>query len=206
MEHCFYCNDEGRTKEDPYRCSYCGREYNKIHKILTNSDSLFIPSWSTNTDWEENFINTNTSNEPNPQIKKRNEMWAKSLLQLLENLRRNKLKASECYYIYAPPKSDVDKWSYEMLKTASELGYKTSSVLDITDINEYYKEITEDYLLIIRISDYKLKENIQKLNYIIPKRKSLDLVTILTSTLPYSYASTNIVYPAFENPLILEKI
>ena len=39
--------------------------------------------------------------------------------------------------------------------------------------------------LVIRVTDFKIKENIEKLNYLLPFRASKDLGTIIVSTIPY---------------------
>lgn len=206
MEHCYYCNDEGRTKEDPYRCKYCGREYRRVNENNLKPVEFIIPNKIiADKNWEENFVKNNTDSEPVPKLKERYKLWAQSLLRLLENMRLDVMQQGSTFYISAKPGSMVENWCYEMLNVAHNKGYKISKIVDIADIDETYTEIKEDYLMIIRISDFNLKNNIQKLNYIIPERESNNLITILMSTVPYSFATSSMPYPSFTRPILLEK-
>lgn len=206
LKHCYYCNDEGRTKEDPYKCKHCGREYRRLNDENLNQVEFLIPNKVLmNKEWEESFVKRNIESESTPRLQERYKLWAQSLLRVLENMRSDTMQQGSTFYISAPPGSMVDNWCYEMLDTAYKKGYKVNNIIDITDIDEGYSEIKEDYLMIIRVSDFNLKDNIQKLNYIIPERESRNLITIFTATMPYSFATSSMTYPGFTRRILLEK-
>lgn len=207
-EHCYYCNNTGQTKEDPYKCKYCGREYKRDSGTMIKSSSIYIPNEYNLQEWDSNKFISITATDPNPEILEHKRKWAEAMVKLLDIISKWELPKFT-YYITAKRGSGITRWSYKVLSLIESLGYEVHTIIDINDINledEEFLYLLKDYKgLILRLTDYNLDTNIKKLNYIIPAREQLDLLTIIISVVPYEITTNRNGFQSYEKPIVLDK-
>ena len=211
---CPFCANTGRTKEDQFKCKHCGRTYNRSGECPQVSATRYVQNKYTVEMWDDKrfLLEGTQSGGYIKDLYNEKELesilpWREALLKIKENL---SVGLADYYtlYIRIAPNSEALRWcnrvlmeqEFKLSNAVSEI--KPLLELDLED-KECQKMIREVKVLIIRIDNYKLDENLPKLNYIISTRESFDLVTILLSNLPYKDTFGKLQSSLFERPQIL---
>lgn len=212
IEDCMYCGNTGRTKEDPFKCSHCGREYRTLNRITKPIlENVYIPERYRNDLW-----NLETYNEYidkmglNKKTFDNFKKWGLVLNLMLENLKLKKLSKIDFLYVSAGSNSGIRRWAYTFLSLGEYYGYKVSSIIDLNDIdlnNPDDNELIENVdILVLRLTNFKLSENLEKLNYIQPKRSNKDKCTVIITKMNYNFISSVVSYQTFDEPILIQRM
>ena len=206
MANCLLCNGTGRTKDNPYKCDECGKEYELGPLLQVDNFGIYVPKeyrdelWDSEKSREGIVKKYETKAQRNEAIK-----W----VTILENIKKsieNKKPIPGAFYVSAPNGMGKTRWQYTIQTLAGSKGYQLHPITDVIDINMGMDQsdlLTAD-ILILRVTNYRVKDAMEKLNFILPKRRDRDLTTIIMSVLPYRYLETQIDYVSFEMDYIVE--
>lgn len=217
---CFFCNNEGRTKEDPYQCVHCGRKYDRGNLNTTIESKIYVPDKYKLTQWSsEEFIKQTDEHEIKRNISQNDlgsietiqkyvENWCKALIYICQTDPLDN-DLGKTFFVSAPAGSGVRRAMYYKLANLQKAGYDINDIFNSVDLDlENYDQlelIQKLPSIIINLVNYKLKEGLEKLNYIIPLREQYDRETIIFSTMPYNYIISKIDYISFAEPQKIEK-
>lgn len=211
IEDCMYCGNTGRTKEDPFKCSHCGREYRTLNRITKPTlENIYIPEKYRNELWNINEYNAYVDKMGlNKKTLENFKKWGLVLNLMLENLKLKKLSKIDFLYISAGNNSGIRRWAYTFLSLGEYYGYNVSGIKDLNDIdlnNSDDLDIIENSdILVLRLTNYKLIENLEKLNYIQPKRSSKDKCTVIITRINYNFITSIITYQTFDEPILIQR-
>lgn len=221
-EQCLYCAGTGRTKDNPMECKHCGAQFKMKSYTDLKGTKIFVPTKYRDSQWSsegmekyvKSFYGKQESdarvNEAINNIVVLNKIvelvtegktikgtvFITSPVQLLTN--KQSFGDKELH--------DIEKWSYTVMVNAEKAERNVLPVIDMVDTNlELNAEdiLTVD-ILTIKVNNYKLKETVEKLNYLIPKRDAKDLMTIIITTIPFSVITGNTDYMSFMPDLMIE--
>lgn len=211
IEDCMYCGNTGRTKEDPFKCSHCGREYRTLNRITKPTlENIYIPEKYRNDLWNINEYNAYVDKMGlNKKTLENFKKWGLVLNLMLENLKLKKLSKIDFLYISAGNNSGIRRWAYTFLSLGEYYGYNVSGIKDLNDIdlnNSDDLDIIENSdILVLRLTNYKLIENLEKLNYIQPKRSSKDKCTVIITRINYNFITSIVTYQTFDEPILIQR-
>ena len=184
MEYCMYCNNTGRTSKNPFKCENCGREFKRLPLDIVSTET-FIPKKYKSSLWDVRVLRHSYSKKYKLEEEiKATDSWLNILNSLLESLKSG-IIPPESFYIAAPKDNSKFRWVYTSILYAETSGFSSNDFIDLVDLNIEMDNIKYCDWLVIRVTDFKIKENIEKLNYLLPFRASKDLGTIIVSTIPY---------------------
>lgn len=210
-EECMYCANTGRTKEDPFHCSHCGRDYigpDLVTKPIL--ENVYIPKAYREDIWTlDSTIEKFKKDYSKGIILNNAKKWAEVLNLIIKYIKENKIHEMPFIYIASKDKAYLPSWIYTTMTYAEKSGYSVDGILDLIDINldsiEDRNKMMSYDILFFRLSNYKVDESINKLNYIVENRIDKDKVTIIETRLPYDYLKAYSDYITFDKPLLVEK-
>ena len=189
-DECIYCGGTGRTAEDPYHCRHCGAEYRPyIENIQQNS--IIPKKYVEDFDIRRaiTFVN-NYILDKTMASKQREDM--ELLETILQEVKKGKVLNNSIYLSANKNLLEVYKlWLYNLIKYTELAGNTTSGIkflneLDVDDQDTLNIINTVDWL-IIQLNQYKVEEQLTKLDYILSKRAMQRLATITISNMPLIY-------------------
>lgn len=211
LEDCIYCANTGRTKDDPFHCKYCGRDYKGPDSVTKPIlENVYIPRKYRDNLWTlEECINKFKNDYSKGQILNNAKKWAEVLNLIIQYTTSNKIYEMPFIYIGSVDEAYLPGWTYTLMTYAEKSGYSVDGIIDLIDldidsIEERNKLMSYD-ILIIRLSNYKLEESLKKLNYIIPNRIDKDKMTVIETRLPFDYLKMYSEYITFDKPMLVEK-
>lgn len=201
MAICLKCNGSGRTSKDPFKCEDCGTEYKKtsINEVVNNS-GIYIPSKYREDIWDANKAKEgNRETYHNKEQIANADKWVDVLNSLMGSVEKKRLIPGT-FFVSAAQGSSKTRWAYALQLVAHANGFQIAQIVDAYDINMDMgvDDILDADILIVRITNYKVREVMEKLNYLLPKRRERDLTTVLLTTMPFNYLNTQIDYLSFE--------
>lgn len=183
-DHCLYCGDTGRTKENPWYCEHCGRKYKELNGTsevtMSELQGIYIPKRYRNKKFNINDIIDNIKLEYPLLNMKTIYIWLESLDTIVNKVVNKDLNHSQ---IIVSCISKLDyimySWVYFLLESSLRVGYSTTHLLNLVTINPKTFDSMYCDILFLELSEYCLKESMYKLDYICSVRNNFDLPTII---------------------------
>ena len=199
---CLNCGGTGRTKENPYHCDKCGKDYiedkvEKEHKIDLPA-SYFNKEYNKETFKEHidlYIIDNNLKIQLYNILDKLDDIYIniKKGNMFMNTLHLSGDKVIKELYII---------WIYSMIKQINLNRFTSSKILFLNDESledkDFLEKINTLDIVFLNITNYKLKETVEKLDHIIAKRKLLGKATVTISAIPANYLTSQIPYNSLD--------
>lgn len=196
---CIYCGNTGRTEESKDFCPHCGRVF-KLASI-GKENRIIIPE-KYKKELNREFID----NEMEKYIQdKQKAKEVKSKLNTLCEINDrvaigNMFKSS--IYISGDRRilEIIKSYVYSIVKNAEDNGYLCSDIIYLNELDININtslslsEITNKDLYIAYVPKIDLKNSVEKLDYILSKRTTLEKPTIVLSAMPLAYIKSIDMY------------
>ncbi len=182
---CRVCGGSGRTRTSLYNCPECGKKFVTEEEKENKSANLsLIPLKYRNFEWNDKEILK--------QLKKitglnNPETYINSLSVIYESFSNPDKIPYQSFFISSPLGLYLNEYMYRLMMIISDThGYSLMKPENLYDL-ELTEELINKKFLFIKISDYKIKESLEKLNYLLDKRETFDCCTFIFTKLPYAY-------------------
>lgn len=184
---CTYCGNTGMGVGGETPCPKCGREYViKTTAVEDYPTYVNVPARYKNNDWDkEKAKNITCLNYVSSAWIKKVPIWLEMLDKLLQRADKNFL-FSDSYIISAPEGTAKTIWTFTFIKKLHHNNVKVSPIFILNDLDAQSKNIKMYQVLIVEVTKFNFVSNMDKLDYILHKRKLLDLPTIVISSVPYN--------------------
>lgn len=147
----------------------------------------FVPAKYREEDWDYSIASSNQSiikTEPGAY-----QNYCMVLNKLLERAQQN-LMLYDSVMVCSPAKTGKRRWAFTLLKTLNQNGIRTGGLEYLSDIS--MEDIMRHQVLVIFVTRYLFKENLDKLDHIVTKRRNRDLSTIILSEVSSRYFISDI--------------
>ena len=203
IDICTYCGNSGKGMKGEIPCPECGREYKRATLAIEDYPTYInVPERYKNNNWDRNKVhNIPRINFMDEKVKKNIPIWTGMLEGILDKAKNNQL-FRDSYLISGPEGLAKTIWAFTLIKYLYRNNVMVSPIMLLNDIDAYSNDITKYQVLVLNVTKFNFTTHIDKLDYILHKRKLMDLPTIVISSIPYS----NFVSPIDQELLYFNEI
>lgn len=195
-EVCPMCGGTGRSKNNPYKCDYCGKEYigNEASDYMTIPD-IYIPIKYKSNYWEYKkiFEKLNTMLKNKQLTRQEYDMFIQNMITPMGSILKkvkDGTQLNKSLIICSPKGFSKRCWIYTLMYELSNLGLSIAPLQNIVDFPMFNNEDMDKYLLPMVLSNFDVANSLEKLSYIIDRRELQDKPTVVISDLPYTYLNS----------------
>lgn len=185
-DYCIYCGNTGRTKENPWECSHCGKHFKELsgmgEKSYAELKGVYIPELFRKEEYRfitETVLDVIRSKQKFEPVQMQ-KAWVEVLNLAIGKIRDKILKGGQTiiHSEYLLEKT-LYMWAYTALDVALGAGYSTTHLINAYTINiDNFTNMYDD-ILFLELSKYKLRETMEKLELICSIRRNLDKPTFI---------------------------
>lgn len=183
IEICTYCGNTGKGVHGEIPCPKCKREYKKPTLAVSDLPSyIFVPDRYKNNNWDADKAKENSKITLITKTNKLTPYWIQTLDAILNKAKENMI-FSDSYFVCGPDGTGKTIWAFSVMRSLHANNVNVSPLLILNDIDCYGDDVKKYQALFLRVTKMNFSQSIDKLDYIIQKRKMLGLPTFVITSI-----------------------